>query len=159
MRTARMFLMAACAALVLSAFAAAERRAEHPAYLQALSGLREARAQLHEVNGDRRVASEVRLALDGIEAAIHGIKDEGIDDGKSLEDHPPIDPTWDRARRLQWVSDLLDKTRSDIAAREPNRFGRGLKRRTEAHLQSARYAMQHALRIERHEHDPARHGN
>jgi hypothetical protein len=158
MKTARMFLMAVCVLLMLSAFAAAKGRGEHPAYLRALSGLREARAQLHQIDGDRRVNSEVRLALDEIEAAMQEIKDEGIDDGKSLDDHPPIDPAWDRVRRLERVRDLLEKARGDIA-REPAGFGRGLKRRTEAHLQSARYAMQHALRIEQHEHDPARHDN
>src|SRR5580658_1263201 len=63
----------------------------HPAYLHALSDLRNARSNLERRGGDRVMKWDEHRALDAIDHAMSEIKRAAIDDGKSLDDHPPID--------------------------------------------------------------------
>jgi hypothetical protein len=62
----------------------------HPAYLHALSDLRLARAFLDQIAWPP-VQRDEEHAIREIDAAIGEIKRASIDDGKNLEDHPPID--------------------------------------------------------------------
>ena len=62
----------------------------HPAYLHALSDLRMARAYLDQIAWPP-VQKDEEHAIREIDAAIGEIKRASIDDGKNLEDHPPID--------------------------------------------------------------------
>ena len=64
--------------------------AKHPAYLHALTDLRHARAFLARPAGIVVKWDENR-AIRELDAAIKEIKEASIDDGKNLDDHPPVD--------------------------------------------------------------------
>src|SRR5579859_5428022 len=61
----------------------------HPAYLHALSDLRAARAFLARP-ASVTVKWDENVAIREIDAAIAELKQAAIDDGKPLEDHPPV---------------------------------------------------------------------
>jgi hypothetical protein len=148
-----MFLTAACAVLLLSAFATAQwpgehGRREHPAYLRALSDLREARAQLGQPGND-----EEQRALVAIDQTIQELKAAAIDDGRPADYLPPVDAIPDRANRLQRVSDLLDRAHNDIEQGEVEGSIRGLRDRADGHLNDARHAIGHVLQRERERHE------
>lgn len=150
MRTAKLFLMAACAVLLLTAFAAADMPGAHPAYLHALTDLRHARAQLSMQTPNWKVDADEQRAVDEIDGAIHEIKEAAIDDGKDLNDHPPVDEHWGRGDRLRRAMELLESARNDIDQHESDGFARGLKRRALHHIDEARKAVHHAMGEERH---------
>src|ERR1700687_2049537 len=100
--------MAACAVLLLSAFAAADTPGAHPAYLHALTDLRHARAHLSVQTPNWRGAADEQRAIGAIDAAIREIQEAAIDDGKNLNDHPPVDERWSRADRLHRAMELLN---------------------------------------------------
>src|SRR5208282_5996186 len=81
--------------------ASAGSPAHHPHYLHALSDLRHARALLDRLamNEDRDEMEQ--RAIERIDEAIHEIKRASIDDGKNLEDHPPIDVHLKRGERYR----------------------------------------------------------
>ena len=151
MRTAKMFLMAACAVLLLSAFAAADTPGAHPAYLHALTDLRHARAHLSMETPNVRVDVDEQRAIAEIDAAIGEIKEAAIDDGKSLNDHPPVDAGMDRPGRLRRALELLDSAHHDIDEREQDVFAKGLKHRALHHIDEARKAVHHAIDARWHE--------
>ena len=63
----------------------------HPAYLHALTDLRHARAHLENLAPTHHMDKEEEHAIDEIDKAIEEIKRAAIDDGKNLNDHPPVD--------------------------------------------------------------------
>src|SRR5271167_2064106 len=67
--------------------------ADHPAYLHALTDLRTARAHLQRPDGGE-LRDQEKKAIHEIDEAINEIKKASIDDGKDLNDHPPVTPTW-----------------------------------------------------------------
>ena len=150
MRTAKLFLMAACAVLLLSAFAAADTPGAHPAHLHALTDLRHARAHLSEQTPNWKVDADEQRAVDAIDAAIRDIKEAAIDDGKNLNDHPPVDEQWGRADRLRRAMELLNGAHDDIDQHESDGWARGLKRRALRDIEEARKAVHHAMGDERH---------
>jgi len=149
-RTAKLFLMAACAVLMLSAFAAADTPGAHPAYLHALTDLRHARAHLSEQTPNWKVDADEQRAIDAIDAAIRDIKEAAIDDGKNLNDHPPVDEHWDRTNRLNRALELLDGAHHDIDQHESDGWARGLKKRALHDIDEARKAVHHAIGDEHH---------
>lgn len=111
--------------------------ATHPAYLHALTDLRTARALLQRPARDAEVKWEENRAIGQIDAAIREIRDAAIDDGKPLEDHPPVDARLHHRDRIRAAIDLLDKAARDIEEREDNGFARGLRGRAVGHIRDA----------------------
>jgi hypothetical protein len=146
-----MFLMAACAVLLLSAFAAADIPGAHPAYLHALTDLRHARAHLERSTPNVRVDVDEQRAIEAIDAAIRDIKEASIDDGKNLNDHPPVDVGMERTGRLHRAMELLDSAHIDIDQHESDAWARGLKHRALHDIDEARHAVHHAIDARWHE--------
>src|SRR5271168_378792 len=87
---------------------------DHPYYLHALSDLRAARWMIEHRPGNwARTTDEVE-AVRQIDAAIGEIKKASIEDGKNIEDHPPVDERNDHDGRLHEAVDFLKKARQDV---------------------------------------------
>src|SRR5215475_4932784 len=78
----------------------ADQPGKHPFYLHALADLRSARHNIVRANGDDAVRWDESRAIIDIDAAIRKIKEAAIDDGKDLDDHPPVDAREPYAGRL-----------------------------------------------------------
>src|SRR3984893_2596886 len=104
-------------------------RGEHPYYLHALSDLRAARWMIEHRPGNWQQTVDEVEAVHRIDAAIGEIKKAAIEDGKNLEDHPPVDERNDHDGRLHVALDFLRKARQDISHDEDNRFAQGLQGR------------------------------
>ncbi len=107
--------------------------AGHPAYLHALSDLRAARSFLARPAGVV-VKWDENVAIREIDAAIGEIKHAAIDDGKPLEDHPPVDAAMVWGNRLQKALELVETARKDVDQEEDNGFAQGLKNRAIQHI-------------------------
>jgi hypothetical protein len=116
----------------------------HPAYLHSLSDMRLARALLA-----RPASPEVQWdegnAIREIDAAIREIKQASIDDGKPLEDHPPIDVNLHHRDRLRNARRLLHGAAADIEQREDNGWNNGLRGRALEHIRRAEQAVRQAI--------------
>ena len=99
----------------------ADTPGEHPHYLHALSDLRYARAWLTAL-GENNVMGREMDAVVNIDKAIGDIKRASIDDGKDLNDHPPVDANLKHKGRLHKAMALLTSARKDL------RFDEGDKR-------------------------------
>jgi len=120
----------------------------HPAYLRALTDLRTARAHL-ERPGRGELKEQENRAIREIDAAISEIKRAAIDDGKNLNDHPPVDVRLDWSGRLHRAVELLNRARNDIAREEDNRFAQGLQQRAIGHIDAARMHVEEAISVAR----------
>jgi len=139
MRTARhctllLFVVAVCA---VQGFA--DEPGRHPAYLHALSDLRHARAHLESLAATHHMDKEEEHAINEIDKAIDEIKHAAIDDGKNLNDHPPVDAGLDRTGRFRRAQELLDKAHNDIAREEDDSSVRGLRDRALHHIDEAHH--------------------
>ena len=76
-------------------------------------------------------------AIGAIDRAIKDIKEAAIDDGKNLEDHPPIDAHERRGGRLHKAIEALQAARGDIDKEEDNAFARGLRGRASHDIDEA----------------------
>lgn len=132
--------MAVCAALSF-----ADDPGKHPAYLHALSDLRAARAHLDKLSPSDRVDNEETHAIREIDAAINEIKKASIDDGKNLNDHPPVDAGLDKAGRYHRALELLDKAHHDISEHEDDQFAHGLRHRALEHIDGAHNVVDHLI--------------
>jgi hypothetical protein len=112
-----------------AAVAAVPPRQAHPAYLRALSDLRNARANLERHGGDPAIRWDERAAVGQIDHAIGDIKQAALDDGKPLQDHPPIDAHEPRTGRLHRALAALEAARNDVSQEEDNAFANGLRGR------------------------------
>jgi hypothetical protein len=101
----------------------------HPAYLHALSDLRNARANIERKGGDAAMKWDEHDAIVEIDRAIGDIKQASIDDGKNLEDHPPVDAHEPRVGRLHKGLDALRAARRDVEQEEDNAYASGLRNR------------------------------
>ena len=133
-----------CVLSSLSGFA----QNRHPAYLRALTDLRTARAHL-ERPGRGELKEQENRAIREIDAAISEIKRAAIDDGKNLNDHPPVDVRLDWSGRLHRAVELLNRARNDIAREEDNRFAQGLQQRAIGHIDAARMHVEEAISVAR----------
>jgi hypothetical protein len=121
--------------------APAEVPGPHPGYIHALSDLRYARALLQRDQPgprDQYVIGEIDRAIDEIKRA-------SIDDGKNLEDHPPIDVNLDFHGRFHKALDLLNHAHHDVAQFEDNVFAQGLQRRAIEHIDRAHHELREIL--------------
>src|ERR1700679_3221605 len=139
-----------CAAIAfcLALFATlgfADQPGRHPAYLHALTDLRHARAHLARETDSGRMDREEEHAINEIDKAIDEIKRASIDDGKNLNDHPPVDAHMDRAGRFHRAMELLDKAHNDIAREEDDPSVRGLRDRALHHIDEAHHIVDHLI--------------
>jgi hypothetical protein len=142
-----------CAVLFLGffgttrAFAAGSGNAfgQHPYYLHALSDLRAARWMIEHRPGNWVQTQDEIEAVRRIDAAINEIKKASIEDGKNLEDHPPVDELPDQSGRLHKALDFLRKARRDISHDEDNAFAQGLQARAYGHIDGAIGAVKRAI--------------
>jgi hypothetical protein len=148
MKTFSKIALIVAAIAVLIPFTSQNVRAQgkHPAYLHALSDLRDARAHLQRPDGGALHAEE-RAAVEDINRAIDEIKKASIDDGKNIDDHVHIDAHLPWAGRLHKARDLLDKAHHDVSEEEDNPATRGLQARVIAHIDRAHHHVDEALAI------------
>jgi len=111
--------------------------AAHPAYLHALSDLRDARFNLERKGGDAQMRWDERDAIGDVDRAIAEIKQASIDDGKNLNDHPAVDAREPRLGRLHRALAALRTARGDIEREEDNGYANGLKGRAIQHIDEA----------------------
>jgi hypothetical protein len=109
---------------------------KHPAYLRALTDLRVARGYLARPAG-AVVKWDENKAIRELDAAIKEIKEASIDDGKNLDEHPPVDTGLMWGGRLQKALELTEVARRDVNEEEDNAFARGLKNRALGHIDAA----------------------
>ncbi len=141
----RALLLALLLATPLAAAPLASVRADtpgrHPFYIHALTDLRTARwLLLHRP--DNPHAQE---AIHHIEAAIGDIKAAAYEDGKNLDDHPPIDVPPDWHGTLHRSLELLRGVRRDVAQPEDDHMARGLQRRSLGNVDEAIRHVEYAL--------------
>jgi hypothetical protein len=144
----RMLQFAAIAAVALLGAAPswADSPGRHPAYLHALSDLRDARAHLEHL-GSEPVNHEDERAVAEIDKAIGEIKRAAIMDGKNIEEHMPVDAHQVRNGRLHKAMELLDRARLDVSGEEDQPDTQGLQQRVVRHIDEARHAVAHAIGI------------
>ena len=106
----------------------------HPAYLHALSDLRAARAHLERHDGGE-LRHEEKEAIHAIDNAINEIKKASTDDGKDLNDHPPVDAGLDYTGRLRRANE------------EDNTFAQGLQQRAFGHIDKAIHEVNESIRV------------
>jgi hypothetical protein len=134
------FFLAVCAAITF-----ADEPGRHPAYLHALTDLRHARAHLENPAPTYHMDKEEQHAIGEIDRAIDEIKRAAIDDGKNLNDHPPVDSHMDRRGRFHRTLELLDKAHNDIAREEDDPSIRGLRNRALQHIDEAHRIVDHLI--------------
>ena len=125
---------------------AADLPGKHPAYLHALTDLRDARWNLEHRPGDAAVSAQEDVALVETDRAIKEAKVAAMEDGKNIEDHPHEDAHIDRRGRLHHALELLDKAKNDVAREEDNPETRELRNRIVQHTDLAIEATKHAIR-------------
>ena len=111
-------------ALAAPTMASAQAAHDHPHYTKALTDLRLARALLMvpDNTGAKKFAA---TAVDDIDQAMSEIKHASIDDGKSLDDHPPIDANVSHRDRLHEVQALIESASRDLNADEDDKAALG----------------------------------
>ena len=119
---------------------------QHPAYLHALSDLREARGWL---SNDKRggLNKEEQEAISEIDHTIQDIHKASLDDGKDLNDHPPIDAKLDHKGALHHALELTGKAKDDISMHETNSFAQNLRQRALDHLTAIDHHLNAALSV------------
>jgi hypothetical protein len=133
-------------ALLPAAASAQQVPGPHPAYLHALSDLRAARAFLHDGWAWPPVQREDDHAVAEIDAAIREIKHAAIDDGKTLQDHPPIDAHLGWHDRFARANELLARAHHDLDHAEDVPEARGLRDRAIMHIDEAHNTVDRAWR-------------
>jgi len=148
MKSTFRFVTAALVGLfaAISILGAATQKQDHPAYLRALSDLREARGYLERPDRGE-LKEEEKRAIREIESAIEEIKKAAIDDGKDLNDHPPVDAKMEWKGRLHQAVELLDRAHRDVAEDEDNRFAERIEKRAKEHIARARQHVEDAIKV------------
>jgi hypothetical protein len=145
MRPSMLHIIAATTfALFAAAPTWADNPGKHPAYLHALSDLRDARAHLEHFSSDPVDHAEEH-AIDHIDQAIGEIKHAAIMDGKNIQDHMLVDAHLARHDRFRKAMELLDKAQRDVSGEEDQPDTRGLQLRVIHHIEEARHSVQHAI--------------
>lgn len=115
----------------------APQPARHPAYIHALEDLRSARWMIDHRTGDWAQTGDEIEAVRQIDAGINDIKHAAIDDGKNINDHPPMDEHPDHRGRIHAAIGYLNKARADLAREEDNAYADGLRDRAIGHIDAA----------------------
>ncbi len=130
---------------ILPAAIRADQPGPHPRYLHALSDLRAARAHIERRGGTAATKWDERTAVAEIDAAIRDIKQAAIDDGKDLNDHPPVDAKLEWNGRLHRALELLRAAHKDVSDEESNDFAHGLRRRVLKHIDQAAHFVEQGI--------------
>jgi hypothetical protein len=134
------FLVAVCSALTW-----ADNAGKHPYYVHSLTDLRYARALLERTTPSDKVNDEEQKAISEIDQALNEIKQASIDDGKNVNDHPPVDGHLNHKGRYHRALELLDKVHHDIAQEEDDASIRGLRDRAIRHVDEAHRLVAHLI--------------
>jgi hypothetical protein len=135
--------VAVCAALTF-----ADEGGTHPAYLHALSDLRDAHAHLDRLTPSDPLEKEGEdLAIREIDAAISEIKPAAIDDGED-PDPTPVDPNLGRDGLYRKTLELLERAHHDIAEKQDNQFAPALRYRALEHINEAYRILDHLTILE-----------
>jgi hypothetical protein len=118
----------------------------HPAYLRALSDLREARWLIAHRNGQGVANADEQFALEQINGAIAAIRQAAFDDGKDANYPPPPDIPPNGQGRLHKALNILRRVRADVAREEDNGFAQGLRNNAIQHVDAALGATESAIR-------------
>jgi hypothetical protein len=141
-------MTAALGALAMTVFigapALADNPGKHPAYLHALTDLRDARAHLEHLGSDPVDRAEEH-AIHQIDEAIGEIKRAAIDDGKDIRDHKAVDTHLVRTDRFHRALELLDKAQQDVSHEEDQPDTRGLQMKIIRHIETARREVRHVI--------------
>ncbi len=137
--------LALCASFTALSANAADLPGHHPAYLHALTDLRDARWNLEHRPGDAAVSAQEDVAIVETDRAIQEAKTAAMEDGKNIEDHPHEDAKINRAGRLHHALELLNKAKNDVAREEDNPETRDLRNRIVQHTDLAIEATRHAI--------------
>jgi hypothetical protein len=92
---------------------------------------------LERKGGDNQMKWDEHVAIEAIDRAINEIKQASIDDGKNLEDHPPVDAREPRSGRLHKALDALKAARADVEHDEDNNYATGLRGRSIRNIDDA----------------------
>jgi len=130
--------------LIVAAPTWADTPGKHPAYLHALSDLRDARAHLERLASDP-VNQEEDNAVIAIDKAIDEIKRAAIMDGKNIADHMPVDTHLPLRGRFHKALDLLNKAKADVSGEEGQPDTQGLQMRVIHHIDEAHRSVKHAI--------------
>lgn len=144
MRSATLSFAAAAFALIVATPAWTANPGAHPAYLHALSDLRDARAHLEHLASEPVDQQEER-AIAEIDKAIDEIKRAAIMDGKNIQDHVQIDAHLVHNGRLHKALELLDRAKADVSGEEDQPDTRGLRARVVQHIDEARHTVAHTI--------------
>ena len=139
-------IAAAAVALFAAAPTWADNPGHHPAYLHALSDLRDARAHLEHFSGDPVDHAEEH-AIQHIDRAIGEIKQAAIMDGKNIADHMPVDAHLARHDRFRKAMELLDQAKRDVSGEEDQPDTQGLQLRVIHHIDEAKRSVRHAIEM------------
>jgi hypothetical protein len=117
----------------------------HPAYIHAISDLRYARALLYRSDW-RDAMRDQRHAVEEIDRAIDEAKRAAINDGKNIDDHPPVDAHIGWEGRFHQAIDLLNSAMRDLSSEEDNREAAAWRGAARTHVQAARDSVDRAMR-------------
>lgn len=117
----------------------------HPRYLSALSDLRYARALLWR-SDFREVMRDQRAAIEEIDHAIAEAKRAAIDDGKNIDDHPPVDARIGWEGRFRKAMESLDSAIGNLSFAESNRAAMPWRDAARADVERARSLVAKAMR-------------
>jgi hypothetical protein len=133
------------AVVVVLAFSATTKPApsKYGSYENALSQLRTARSYIeHPDTGE--LHDQEKSAIAEIDAAI-GELESVVHDGKSLDDHPPLDPHLGWIPRLNKAAELLNKARDNVQKQDDSS---GARERAIEHIAQARKFVEQAIALE-----------
>jgi len=108
----------------------------HPAYLHALTDLRDARWFI-EHRPDAVIGERERRAMVEIDHAIEELQRAAYYDGKNPYEHPHEDAYLTPGSRLRRASELLRSARNDVAQPEDNPGVRAIQYRAVEHIDGA----------------------
>ncbi len=145
MRSTMMKLAAVAGFAMLAGVTAfADTPGRHPAYLHALSDLRDARAHLEHQGSDPGDHAE-EAAISNIDKALDEIKRAAIMDGKDIHDHMPVDAHLLRRDRFRQAMEILDKAKADVSSEEDQPDTKGLQKRVINLINAARHDTHFAI--------------
>jgi len=117
----------------------------HPHYASAIANLRYARELLYRPDW-REVMRDQRAAVEEIDRAIADARNAAIDDGRSPNAHPPIEPRMGWEGRFRKALELLDAADRDIRSEQDFGPGAAWQGRALRNIQTAKTFVERAMR-------------
>lgn len=145
----RSLLLAGIGLLCLSALGFSATPGRHPEYLHAIQSLRDARWMLEHRPVDRAVTQSETAAIQEVDAALDGLKQAAVEDGKNLHEHEHVEDPSDRVQHLHKAKDFLAEAHHYAAEPEDDPRVRGLQQQILHHIDAAAGLTDRALRESR----------